>query len=176
MKFAIAAATFFLAIQSAAAQHAGHGPGHAQPYAGMEARPIASMSVEEMTGLRAGKGLSLALPAELNGYPGPLHVLDLADRLRLTPDQKSRTERLFADMRSEAIALGEQVIHAETRLDLIFREKVATAETIADATALTGAAKAALRAAHLRYHLTMVAVLTEDQIAVYRSARGYRAP
>ena len=30
--------------------------------------------------------MGLALAAELNGYPGPLHVIELADSLRLTPE------------------------------------------------------------------------------------------
>ncbi len=44
------------------------------PYAGMQARPIKALSAEQIADLKAGRGLSLALAAELNGYPGPRHV------------------------------------------------------------------------------------------------------
>ena len=161
---------------SANAQHSGHGSDQTQPYAGLDGRALPSLSAEELDGLRAGRGLAMALPAELNGYPGPLHVLELADRLKLTPDQASRTEALVAAMRKETIEIGQALIAAETRLDRIFKERRATAETIATETTAAGAARAALRATHLRYHLVMVEMLNERQIAEYRSARGYRTP
>ncbi len=158
----------------AMAQHGGPGP--AQPYADLDNRIVSSLSLEELDGLRAGQGLSLALPAELNGYPGPVHVLELAARLMLTPEQTGRTRELVAAMRAETIGLGHAVITAETRLDLSFRERRATADSIERETQAAGAARATLRAAHLRYHLVMAALLTEPQMALYRSARGYRAP
>lgn len=173
MRCRLAATTLLLLVQSAAAQHAGHDHAKEQPYAGLETRAVASLPADEIAGLRAGRGLSLALPAELNGYPGPLHVLELAERLRLTPEQTRRTEALLASMRREAIALGEAVIAAESRLDLLFREKRATADNLATETAQAGATRAALRAAHLRHHLVMRDLLTEGQIALYQQARGY---
>jgi hypothetical protein len=39
--------------------------------------------------------MGLALAAELNGYPGPIHVLQLSDKLGLTPEQKARVQSLF---------------------------------------------------------------------------------
>ena len=38
--------------------------------------------------------MSLALAAELNGYPGPLHVLELADRLGLSAEQRGKVQQL----------------------------------------------------------------------------------
>ena len=52
--------------------------------------------------------MGLALAAELNGYPGPLHVIELADSLRLTPEQRARMEALHTSMTSEAGVLGER--------------------------------------------------------------------
>lgn len=43
------------------------------PYAGMERRPIKALSQQQIDDLRAGRGMGLALAAELNGYPGPSH-------------------------------------------------------------------------------------------------------
>ena len=54
--------------------------------------------------------MGFALPAELNGYPGPRHVLDLADGLELTEVQAERTQELFECMQREAIATGERYI------------------------------------------------------------------
>src|SRR5262245_62315440 len=64
-----------------------------QPYAGYEQRPIKALSREQIADLKAGRGMGLALAAELNGFPGPIHVLELAERLQLTVEQRSAVER-----------------------------------------------------------------------------------
>jgi Spy/CpxP family protein refolding chaperone len=152
----------------AAAQHV-----PPQPYAGLQARPIKALSPEQIADLRAGRGMGLALPAELNGYPGPVHVLALAGPLGLTSEQRLRTEKLIAAMKAEAIPLGERLIADEAALDRLFAEKRVTAEALDKASAQIGATQAALRAAHLRYHLDMMAVLTPQQVELYGSLRGY---
>ncbi len=157
---------------SALAQH-NHTQPPAGPYAGLDSRPVKALSPEQLADLRAGRGMGLALPAELNGYPGPTHVLELAGPLGLTPEQRARTEALVAAMKAEAIPLGERLIADETALDRLFAEKQATAGTLAAASARVGATQAALRAAHLRYHLDMIAVLTPGQVERYATLRGY---
>ena len=72
-----------------------------QPYAGMQARPLKALSGDELTDLREGRGMGLALAGELNGYPGPKHVLELAKELNLTEAQRARTQQLFDDMPSQ---------------------------------------------------------------------------
>src|ERR687892_2344181 len=74
-----------------------------QPYAGMQARPVKALSDQQIADLRAGRGMGLALAAELNGYPGPLHVLEHADALALTAEQRHRTRSLFEAMKAEAV-------------------------------------------------------------------------
>ena len=64
-----------------------HADTPANPYAGQQARSIKALSPENIDELRTGAGMGLAKPAELNGYPGPLHVLALAQELRLTLGQ-----------------------------------------------------------------------------------------
>ena len=145
------------------------------PYAGEETRDIKALSPEEMADLIAGRGMGLALAAELNGYPGPRHVLDLATELQLTAEQKRRTNELFEAMRQETSTLGAQVIEAERTLDRLFAEKQATPQSVAAATQAAGTAQGALRAAHLRYHLAMMDVLTPQQVAAYNRLRGYAA-
>lgn len=148
------------------------GPAHG-PYAGMHERPIKAFSEQQVADLRAGKGMSLALPAELNGYPGPSHTLELADQLKLTPEQKVRTQALFMQMQQEAKTVGEQVISAEAALDRLFREKQATPEALQAATAKAAQAQGQLRETHLRYHLVMGDVLLPEQVAAYNRLRGY---
>ena len=63
-----------------------------QPYAGLEARPIKALSEQQIADLRAGRGMGLALAAELNGYPGPMHALELADALDLSGQQRARMQ------------------------------------------------------------------------------------
>ena len=55
-----------------------------RPYAGLQSRPVKALSEQTIADLRAGRGMTMALPAELNGYPGPLHVIELADALALS--------------------------------------------------------------------------------------------
>ncbi|CAN7265039.1 hypothetical protein [Rhizobacter sp. LjRoot28] len=143
------------------------------PYAGLQQREIKALGDRQLADLRSGKGMSLALAAELNGYPGPAHVLEHAEALALTPQQRAHTQVLFDRMQAEAIRLAEDVIGAECRLDALFAGGAADAASVDDATARAGAAHARLRASHLRYHLQMAALLTAAQRAAYAKARGY---
>src|SRR5215212_12248994 len=91
---------------------------HAQtPYAGMQTRPIKALSDQQVADLGAGRGMGLAMAAELNGYPGPSHVLELADKLELTPDQRKRIKAMFDAMKAEAVPLGSKLIEQEADLD-----------------------------------------------------------
>lgn len=160
----------------AMAQHHGHHSHHAahsSPYAGMQNRVIKALSEEQIAGLKAGKGMALAMAAELNGYPGPAHTLELAEQLQLTDEQTARTQQLFADMESQAKAAGLEVIEAERALDTLFRDKQATPEAVSDAVTKAALVQGKLRETHLRYHLSMLDVLTAEQIAAYNQLRGY---
>jgi Spy/CpxP family protein refolding chaperone len=173
-----------LATQPAAAQNHGdvvhdHSPPApaqaASPYAGMEHRSIKSLSDQQTADLEAGRGMGLALAAELNGYPGPAHVLELADALQLSEEQRTRTKALFAAMRSETIPIGEQVIASETALDRLFAERRVTRASLDEVILRIGTAQTALRAAHLRYHLSMMEILSPIQTGRYVELRGYAA-
>lgn len=124
MKPWIAALLTLLASPAVAQQH--HQHGHS-PYAGLEQREIKALSNEQIAELRAGRGMGLALAAELNGYPGPLHVLDLAHQLQLTVEQKQRVQQLYERMKTEAIAVGEKLIASERELDKEFATHMMTA-------------------------------------------------
>src|SRR3954451_7549818 len=101
MKRSLIAAVLVLTVTAASAQI---------PYAGMQSRSIKALSEQQLADLGAGRGMGLALAAELNGYPGPSHVLELADKLELTADQRARIKLLFDSMKAEAIPLGTKLI------------------------------------------------------------------
>jgi Spy/CpxP family protein refolding chaperone len=145
-----------------------------QPYAGLEGRSIKALSEQQIADLRAGRGMGLALAAELNGYPGPMHVLEMADALDLSGQQRARMQELFAAMKAEALLLGERLIAQEADLDSKFANKTITPASLAASTEAIGAAHAALRQAHLKYHLSTVEVLTPAQVQRYTELRGYK--
>jgi Spy/CpxP family protein refolding chaperone len=144
-----------------------------QPYAGMEARAIKALSEQQVADLKAGRGMGLALAAELNGYPGPIHAIELADKLGLSSDQVARLRELFEAMKAETIPLGMQLIAAERSLDDAFAGRTITLASLESETQSIGAIQARLRAAHLKYHLAAVAVLTPEQVEKYKELRGY---
>jgi hypothetical protein len=146
-----------------------------QPYAGLEARAIKALSEQQIADLRAGRGMGLALAAELNGYPGPMHVLELGDSLGLSEQQRGKVQQLFAAMKAEAIPLGETLIAQEADLDHQFASKTITAASLVVATDAIGATHATLRRTHLKYHLLTLDVLTPAQAQRYAELRGYKA-
>lgn len=152
------------------AQHHGHA---APPYAALAERPVKALSAQEAADLAAGRGMGLALAAELNGYPGPLHVLELAERLELTAGQRTQAQALLEAMTAEAIPIGRQVITGEEELDRLFATRRATIDAITELSARIAAARGQLRAAHLRYHLAMIDILQPAQVARYGALRGY---
>jgi hypothetical protein len=144
-----------------------------QPYAGLETRPIKALSDEQIADLRAGRGMGLALAAELNGYPGPTHVLELAEPLSLSDVQRTKMQALLAAMRAETVPLGEKLIAQEADLERQFAGRTITPASLAAVTQAIGATRAALRAAHLKYHLATVEVLDATQVQKYAELRGY---
>jgi Spy/CpxP family protein refolding chaperone len=145
----------------------------ASPYAGYQERPIKALSEQQLADLRAGRGMGLALVAELNGYPGPVHVLELAASLGLTPEQRTRTQALFEAMKAETVPLGERLIALEAALDRLFATKTVDGASLAASVGAIGDAQAALRTAHLRFHLQTIDVLTSAQSQHYVQLRGY---
>lgn len=146
------------------------------PYVGMQTRPIKALSEQQVADLKAGRGMGLALAAELNGYPGPAHVLELSDQLGLSVDQKARVQILFDSMKAEALPLGAKLLDQEAALDRKFADHSITPETLRAETAQIGMTQAELRNTHLKYHLQTAQILTPDQTQRYSVLRGYGSP
>ena len=164
-----AVALLALGTPLAQAQHAAH---HAAPAALDSLDVPTGLSAAEASGLLAGAGLGMAKPADLHGYPGPLHVLELAGALGLTPEQRATAEALRAEVLARAVPLGEQLVRAERHLDAVFAEGDVTAGEVERLTAHAARLRGALRAVHLAAHLGMRDALTADQVARYGALRA----
>jgi len=147
--------------------------GHASPYAGFETRAIKSLSETDLDELRGGGGWGLALAAELNGVPGPAHLLELRDEIALSADQVAAIQAIFDEMQREAVAAGTRLIEAEEAIEAAFRADDLDDERLRALIAEAEAARAELRFIHLSRHLSTPPLLSADQIARYNSLRGY---
>jgi Spy/CpxP family protein refolding chaperone len=170
----LVAATIFLAAPAASAVSAASAAQHQHsPYAHEQSSEVASLTPEELAQLRNGDGMGLAKPAELNHFPGPRHVLELAGELALSDEQRARTEQIFAQMQESARELGARIIEAEKHLNMRFANKHIDDASLREATSTIAALYGQLRFTHLRAHLSLTELLTPEQIATYDRLRGY---
>ena len=125
------ARTIFLSLAMLGAGSAG-AQGH-NPYAGQHERPIKALSEDDTRQYLAGAGMGYARAAELNGYPGPMHVLDLGDKLGLSEAQRGATQRLMETHKAEARAIGAKRVAAEKSLDDLFSSRAMDSQRLAEA-------------------------------------------
>lgn len=166
------------ALSDAAAQPSRpmHAQGRFVPHVTAEGDTTYGLSQREAQGLLAGRGMGMARPAEMNGYPGPLHVLELADELALTPEQKQQAREAREQVVTEVPVLGRQIVEKELALDRLFRSGSAEATQIDALTQEISQLRAALRAIHLRAHVVMQRALAVEQVRAYMEARGQAVP
>src|SRR5690606_22793354 len=150
-------------------------PRAASPYAGAATSAIKALSDAEVQGLLGGAGMGFAKAAELNSYPGPKHVLELAEPLALTDEQRQQTEAIRAAMLAEAVPLGALLLEKEQALDALFADGNADAASMQALLAEIGALQGQLRAVHLQAHIEQRTVLTDEQVHQYNRLRGYHA-
>lgn len=168
-------ATALVCAVPLAALAQGHGPGAHSPYSGLESREIKSLSADDLEELRRGGGWRLALPAELNGVPGPAHLLELKDALGLSAEQVEAIEEIFAAMQAEARTAGERLIAAEKALEDAFRAGGLDRDELRELVEEAEDARAELRFIHFSRHLETPPILTAEQIRRYNRLRGYEA-
>lgn len=168
--FAILALSAMPTLTTAAA---GQAHGAHSPHAGKEARDIKALSAQEQQDFLAGQGAGFAIPAELNHYPGPRHVLDLAPRLGLSGEQVARVRASYQKMHTWAVALGRQYVESERDLDRGFAEGKIDEGRLRDLVGAVERLRSELRFVHLRAHLQTTALLTPEQVRRYDALRGY---
>lgn len=142
-------------------------------YAGMQNRAIKSLSDSDIQELRRGGGWGLALPAELNGVPGPAHLLELKDKIPLSTNQVQAVKELFELMKQQAIPAGERLIWAEAAIEKAFASGNVQESSLRTLLAEAEAARSELRFIHLSQHYKTVELLSTEQIQRYNILRGY---
>ena len=161
-----------LAFSVVAVAQEGAKPGS---YAGEERRELKSLSAEEVEALLSGRGMGLAKAAELNHYPGPLHVIELAAELQLTTEQRAATQASFDKMREAAVRLGREIVRRERMLDAMFAKGDIDEGVLHTETSEIAQLQGTLRATHLAAHLEVRRLLSPQQIKKYDELRGYAA-
>ena len=156
-----------------AQNHSGNHGSAPSLYAGQETRLIKSLSEDDVEEIARGGGWGLARAAELNGVPGPTHLLELADEIGLTEQQRADIEVVRAQMLSDAITAGERFVAAEQSLDAAFQQGAPDADMLERLVAEAGQARSALRLVHLNAHLLTLPLLTDAQVSQYSVLRGY---
>ena len=146
---------------------------HMQPYAGQQKREIKALSEEDVAGYLGGAGMGYAKAAELNGYPGPMHVLELGDRLGLTDEQKAAMRKLLDAHKADARAIGAKYVQSEREIEMLFRHGAAEQAKLAALVHQSATLQGQYRVSHLETHRQALALLTPDQITTYAKLRGY---
>lgn len=143
------------------------------PYAGQHTRAIKSLSADDIRQIQEGQGWELAKAAELNGLPGPAHLLELRSELGLSDGQIAGVQAIFDRMRADARRVGARLLDLEMQLDHAFRDRRIEASGLRTLVDAIGTARAELRFIHLAAHLETPEILSDVQIARYGDLRGY---
>lgn len=149
---------------------------HVSPYAGHQDREIKALSAEDVEALLNGEGMGMALPAELSGYPGPRHVLELAAQLELSTEQTEATQRIYDSMKQQAVELGKRIVELERQLDQAFAGRTIDHDQLGQLTGEIARLNGQLRAVHLGAHLELAGILSDSQRDAYAKLRGYDHP
>lgn len=152
------------------ADHSGHDH---SPYAGEEKREIKALSEDDLKKYLNGEGMGYAKAAELNGFPGPKHILENETSLDLTAEQKESVQKSFEKMKAEAVSLGKSIVEKEKELDRLFSQGKVNDEKLKNTTSEIAKLQGDLRNTHLRAHLEMKQLLSDEQVTKYKKLRGY---
>ena len=142
-------------------------------YSGQETRTIKSLSPEDIVELERGGGWGLAKVAELNGLPGPAHLLELKNEIGLTGEQLTKIQVIHDEMKSQAIEFGKKLIQLEEALEALFQSRVPTETDLKNLLTDIAQTRSQLRFIHLSAHLKTPRILTAKQIETYNQLRGY---
>jgi Spy/CpxP family protein refolding chaperone len=133
----------------------------------------AQLSSERSADYLSGAGMGYAKAAELNHFPGPMHVLELADKLGLSGQQRATTKELMDQHKRQARAIGAELVESERALEVLFKNGNVDEAALARAVRETAALEGEYRLSHLETHRRMRALLTEEQVKRYDELRGH---
>lgn len=167
----IAALIVMIVITGSGAADAQHGAAHGT--AGAVPHHLLVQTYEKAfeQNVAEGRGFGMAFAADQNGYPGPLHVLELKDRLKLTADQEARMQTMLTAMFAESKPKSARLLESEARLRQLFAGGRADEATVRTAVADVEKARTEVRLVHLLSHLKTREVLTDEQRRLYHEAR-----
>jgi len=146
------------------------------PYVPLLDSPIRGLNPDEILELETGAGAGFARAAELNGYPGPRHILDLQSKLGLSQNQLAQVQQLYDDMNAQARKLGVEILQLEAELELAFRNGTIDESSLETTVSVLAEKYGELRLLHLHTHLEAIQFLTPHQLALYDQLRGYSPP
>lgn len=121
--------------------------------------------------LEKSEGAGMAQYADVNGYPGPKHVLEMREELHLTDEQAKDIEAIFDEMSERSRAKGLAIIAEEQKLADLFISRKASQDRVEWLSSLIGTLRGELRAIHLTAHLQAAQVLSRDQCLTYGKLR-----
>ena len=133
----------------------------------------AQPSTDKTADYLAGAGMGYARPAELNHFPGPMHVLELGEQLGLSDKQRAATKTLMDEHKRAARALGAELVESERALEALFKKGSVDEATLARAVREVAAIEGEYRLSHLETHRRMRALLSDEQVKKYDALRGY---
>jgi len=142
-------------------------------YTGQEMRAIKSLSESDIDELINGKGWGLAKAAELNGVPGPVHLLEMKDEIALSEEQVKAIKAIYRGMKKVAVQEGEKLIRLERELNDHFANRTINDKLLRELLARIEDTRKKLRYVHLSAHLRTPAVVSEKQVKLYNKLRGY---
>ena len=85
-----------------------------------ETRTVKTLSLRRFMDTSWAQGLGYTKAGELNHYPGPRHVLDLANALESEPPNNVDSAAIYGRMHAEVVPLGEMIVTRERRLNVAF--------------------------------------------------------
>jgi hypothetical protein len=125
------------------------------------------MTLKQMNAYQEGIPVDENLPAETFGYPNPQRVLDLAQKLDLSAEQKGQIQNLLTITLNRALYFGRKIVAEELLLDDFFRKGEEDYAALSNRLESIGNSRWRLRLAHLEAYLKTKMVLNSDQLKKY---------
>jgi Spy/CpxP family protein refolding chaperone len=157
-----------IGLGHADAQHGTLQPGSGSPPAHMLAEMCATAFEQNIA---TGRGFGLAFVADQNGYPGPLHVLELKDLLKLTAEQEAKVQTMLAAMFAESRPKSARLLDSEAKLRQLFASGQADETSVSAVAGEVEKARTEVRLVHLMFHLKTRDLLTDERRRLYHEAR-----